>query len=45
MEIRPGDVVMLPVVILLGSLVMAAGYLWWRHRRWVREFDDQEAGR
>lgn len=31
--------------LLLGSLVMAAGYLWWRHRRWVREFDDQAAGR
>jgi hypothetical protein len=28
--------------LLLGAIAFAAGFAWWRHRRWVHEFDDQE---
>jgi hypothetical protein len=29
--------------LLLGALAFAMGFAWWRHRRWVHEFDNQDA--
>lgn len=28
--------------LLAAALAGVIAYAWWRHRRWVHEFDDQE---